>query len=108
MMREDKSTKVNYDLLLPLNIPYDKTYLYLAAKNISDGAKVHGERNWEKGDITNLASFRASLFRHTMQFLSGETDENHAGAMFFNTNGIVTIMAKYNCDIYGNIKRNTK
>lgn len=44
--------------------------------------------NWmlAAGDA-EYARFRASAFRHFMQWWYGETDEDHAAAVFFNING---------------------
>jgi hypothetical protein len=47
-----------------------------------------GIPNWTlaEGD-EERARFRASAFRHFMQWFVGETDEDHAAAVFFNING---------------------
>ena len=35
-----------------------------------------------------LNRFKASLFRHFIQYMNGETDEDHAAAILFNVQGI--------------------
>ncbi|MFI9629249.1 dATP/dGTP diphosphohydrolase domain-containing protein [Streptomyces sp. NPDC052042] len=46
---------------------------------------TRGERNWEKADSqAELDRMKASAFRHFMQWLTGETDEDHAAAVVFN------------------------
>jgi hypothetical protein len=42
-------------------------------------------RNWEKAFTqTELNRFKESALRHCMQWYCGETDEDHAVAVFFN------------------------
>ena len=103
MTREDKSDKINWDLLYPRNIPLDKQLLYETAKHMSAGAKVHGARNWENATLEQLPSFRESYRRHSEAYLNGETDENHHTAMMFNLLGMRLIQVKYNCNVFGEI-----
>lgn len=47
-----------------------------------------GIANWTLANgPEEYARFRASAFRHFMQWYFGETDEDHAAAVFFNING---------------------
>lgn len=41
-----------------------------------------------------LARYRESALRHFMQWWEGETDEDHAAAVFFNVNGVEIIKQK--------------
>lgn len=41
-----------------------------------------------------LQRYRESAFRHFMSWFSGETDEDHASACFFNINGVEIIKEK--------------
>ncbi len=42
-------------------------------------------RNWELAKTDEeLERFKSSAFRHFMQWLSGEDDEDHASAVYFN------------------------
>jgi hypothetical protein len=54
-----------------------------------------GVPNWTlaAGD-EELARFKASAFRHFMQWFSGDADEDHAAAVFFNLNGAEYVRAK--------------
>lgn len=51
------------------------------------GARKYGERNWEKG--MPLSVFLASANRHFIQFLAGETDEDHLAHCAFNLDAIM-------------------
>jgi dATP/dGTP diphosphohydrolase len=53
------------------------------------GAIKYGEENWRLADSTEEATrFRSSLLRHLDQYLSGETDEDHAAAVFYNLSAL--------------------
>lgn len=41
-----------------------------------------------------LVRYRESAFRHFMAWFDGETDEDHAAAVFFNINGVEIIKDK--------------
>jgi hypothetical protein len=59
------------------------------AELMGRGANKYGERNWEKARTDEeLARFRASAFRHFVQWFYGlDTTEDHAAAVFFNIAG---------------------
>lgn len=81
-LREDKSGKVDYTLAL--DGPMFKRY----AEHLTKGAKRHGKRNWLlSGSQEALDDYRAGALRHLVQWLNGETDEDHAAAVIFNING---------------------
>lgn len=47
-----------------------------------------GRANWMKAEgEEEWLRFRQSAFRHFMQWYNGDTDEDHAAAVFFNING---------------------
>lgn len=49
------------------------------------GAEKYGERNWENAKTwEELDRFEASAFRHFIQWIDGERDEDHAAAVIFN------------------------
>jgi hypothetical protein len=49
------------------------------------GAEKYGRRNWMNANSPEeLDRFLASGFRHFVQFFRGDTDEDHAAAVFFN------------------------
>jgi hypothetical protein len=64
------------------------------AELLTRGAEKYSENNWmlARGD-DELKRFKESAFRHFMQWFSGETDEDHAGAVFFNINGAEFVKA---------------
>jgi len=51
------------------------------------GARKYGIRNWEKG--MPLSVFLSSANRHFIQFLMGETDEDHLAHCAFNIDAIM-------------------
>ena len=54
---------------------------------MAEGAKKYSERNWEQANgIEELERFKSSAFRHFMQWLTEENDEDHAAAVVFNIN----------------------
>lgn len=55
------------------------------AKHYENGAKVHGEHNWEKG-IT-ISSYISSMWRHLIAYCAGENDEDHLTALIWNAMG---------------------
>jgi hypothetical protein len=56
-----------------------------------------GVSNWTlaAGEV-ELARFKDSAFRHFVQWQNGETDEDHAAAVFFNINGCEYVKEKLN------------
>ena len=78
MHRDSLDGKPRYDLL---PIPMITRW----AKHMADGAKKYGDRNWEKSCTKEEKErFKGSAFRHFIQWFNGETDEDHASAVFFN------------------------
>lgn len=59
------------------------------AELMGRGAIKYGERNWEKARTAEeLARFKASAFRHLVQWFFGlNKEEDHAAAVFFNVAG---------------------
>ena len=49
---------------------------------LTTGAEQYGARNWEKGIDKEV--IQGALLRHTMQYLEGETDEDHLAAVGCN------------------------
>lgn len=85
MRRDTQEGKPRFDLIVPKSLPYEATMLTRWAYLMARGAKKYGDRNWEKGNgFEELDRAKASALRHMMQWLSGETDEDHAAAVFFN------------------------
>lgn len=83
MVRDVTDGKI--DWTLALDGPMFKRYAELMHR----GATKYGKRNWMKAN-SQEESDRAmeSLVRHFFQYVYGETDEDHAAAIFFNLNEI--------------------
>lgn len=90
MVRDVETDKSDWTLIL--DGPMLKRWVEL----LSRGAKKYGARNWTKaleatpGEAREetIARFKRSAMRHFFQWLNGETDEDHAAAVFFNINGL--------------------
>lgn len=67
---------------------YDLCYLPMLtrwAELMARGAEKYGARNWQNANSQEeLDRFQASAFRHFVQWMNGEVDEDHAAAVFFN------------------------
>lgn len=66
------------------------------AELMGRGANKYGERNWEKARTQEeLERFRASAFRHFVQWFYGmNPEEDHAAAVFFNISGAEHVKAR--------------
>ena len=89
MQRDTTTNKIDYSLAL------DGVMFKRLAVHLTKGAQKYDKRNWMKATGTEeLERFRESAIRHFMQWLNGETDEDHASAVFFNINGYETLKDK--------------
>jgi dATP/dGTP diphosphohydrolase len=85
MRRDTRDGKPRFDLLILRDLPYEAQPLTRLAALMARGAGKYGERNFEKASTEEeLNRFRESAFRHMMQWLAGETDEDHMAAVMFN------------------------
>lgn len=88
MHRDLQDGKPRYDLVVPI-VPGGCTPDIVILKRWADlmarGAEKYGERNWELAStIEEYNRFKSSAFRHFMQWIYGEKDEDHAAAVLFN------------------------
>jgi hypothetical protein len=84
-MREPQEDKVRYDLLMPVGVPLWSQFLTRCAAHMTRSLEKYPERNWEQfGDLEAYDRCRASAFRHFMAWMTGDSDEDHAAAVFFN------------------------
>ncbi len=82
MVRDVTEAKVDYSLAL--DGPMFERY----AAHMTKGSKKYDKRNWMKAiGPEELARFRESALRHFFQWYRGDTDEDHAAAVFFNITG---------------------
>jgi hypothetical protein len=90
MLREDKSEKLDWTLVT------DGPMFRRWAEHLTKGGVKHGKRNWTlaKPNGQETEDFRAGAFRHFMSWFNGETDEDHAAALFFNVNGVEYLKEK--------------
>lgn len=59
------------------------------------GAVKYAERNWEKAETEiERLRFRASAFRHFIQWFRGDRDEDHGSAVIFNIWGAEMVKGK--------------
>ena len=88
MVRDSRTGKSRFDLIMPEDVPYEEQILTRWANLMAKGAEHYGERNWEKAHgIDEYDDFRESAFRHFMQWFCGNTDVDHAVAVMFNITG---------------------
>jgi len=73
--RDTREGKGRFDLLPP-------HALQRLAKHFQNGARKYKERNWEKGQP--LSRYLDSAMRHTVKFLEGHREEDHAIAAVWN------------------------
>lgn len=89
MRRDTTAGKVNYTLVR-VGPMFRRWALRLTLGDEKyDTERRPGEpRNWERAEgLAELERFEESAARHFEQWLNGETDEDHAAAVFFNING---------------------
>lgn len=85
MVREDEGDRPRFDLLVIEDMPYEHQPLTRWAALLAKGAKKYSARNWEKANSPEeLERFKSSAFRHFMQWMAGEKDEDHLTMAWFN------------------------
>lgn len=93
MNRDVNDGKIRYELTMPLGIVNHMFKRW--AELMTRGALKYTARNWEKASTQEeLDRFRESAFRHFMQWFDGDTDEDHAAAIFFNVQGVEFVKEK--------------
>lgn len=82
MVRDVTGGKTDYTLVL------DGPMFERWAAHLTKGAEKYAKRNWMKASgREELERFKESALRHLLQWFAGDTDEDHAAAVFFNING---------------------
>lgn len=93
MNRDTQEDKPRYDLISGLT--QKDTLLKRWAELVARGAVKYEDRNWEKAStIEEYNRFKSSAWRHFVQAMSGEVDEDHFAAVCFNLNGMLYVMEK--------------
>lgn len=78
------TTEGKTDFTLALDGPMFERY----AIHLTKGAQKYAKRNWMQANgVAELERFKESALRHFLQWLRGDTDEDHAAAVWFNVNG---------------------
>ena len=78
MVRDTQEGKPDFTLL-----PLD--FLERWATHMTKGAEKYGRENWTLASSEEeLTRFKGSAFRHLIQWLRGDLDEDHAAAVAFN------------------------
>ena len=95
---KDSGERQEYDSGMRRDLTKGKTKWHLVfsgpmlerwAKLMTRGAEKYDDDNWMKANSKEEQDrFRASAFRHFMQWYGGDTDEDHAAAVIFNINGL--------------------
>lgn len=83
MQRDTTEGKIDYTLVL------DGPMFDRWAVHLTKGAVKYDKRNWMKaapGD-GSYERFKESALRHFLQWFRGDTDEDHAAAVYFNICG---------------------
>lgn len=95
MQRDTNEGKARFELLLPIDVPYKEQFLTRCAELMGRGAVKYKARNWEQANsVEEMERFKESAIRHFQQWMSGEEDEDHASAVFFNLLGYETTKYK--------------
>jgi len=86
MMRDTQKGKPRFALMWTKLQPYEDQMLTRYARLLARGAEKYEDRNWEEGSGQEELDYAyESLSRHTAQLICGERDEDHAAAVWFNT-----------------------
>lgn len=95
MRRDLQDGKPDFYLCISPNISYQEQLLTRWAELMTRGAEKYGKRNWELANSSEeLERFKSSAFRHFMQWINGEDDEDHAAAVLFNINAAEYVKSK--------------
>lgn len=88
MVRDTQTGKPRFDLMFPRDMPYEEQLVTRVGWLLERGGRHYGDRNWEQANgPAELDRFKASAIRHMLQWIMGETDEDHAAAVVFNLMG---------------------
>lgn len=100
---KDSGKRIDFDSGMRRDIQegkprFDLCYLPLLkrwAELMERGAIKYGERNWEKANSKEeLNRFKASAFRHFIQWIEDEDDEDHAAGTLFNIAAVEMLKEK--------------
>lgn len=88
MVRGTETGKPDFTLV-------DLTMLERWAVHMTAQIDAKGHNNWRlAGSTDDLERFRRSAWRHFVQWMRGDTDEDHAAALMFNIAGVELVRGK--------------
>ncbi|KKL75004.1 hypothetical protein LCGC14_2059200 [marine sediment metagenome] len=94
MVRDTQDNKADFTRILDGPM-FDRWVTHLTKGEAKYPDVTPGIPNWTLANSKlELARFRKSAFRHIRQWLRGDTDEDHAAAVFFNVNGAEYVKSK--------------
>lgn len=101
---KDSGKRLKFDSGMVRDVTHDKTKYHLVfdgpmferwAEHLSKGAAKYDDRNWMRANgEAELQRFLESAVRHFIQWQRGDSDEDHAAAVFFNINGYEFVKQK--------------
>ena len=85
MVRDTEDGKSDFTYLVIPGVPYEDQPIHRLLGLYARGAEKYGRHNWQKADSTEeFERFKRSLFRHWMQYLAGDREEDHIAAVVWN------------------------
>lgn len=89
MRRDTEEGKI--DFTLAIDGPMFERY----AAHLTKGAEKYGRRNWQNANSPEeYERFKRSAYRHFIQWLRGDRDEDHAAAVWFNLNAAEYVLGR--------------
>lgn len=85
MRRDTQAGKSDPASVIVVGMPYEDQMLTRFGALMARGADKYGRLNYQVAATEEeLDRFHQSAFRHFVQWITGETDEDHAAAVWFN------------------------
>lgn len=95
MRRDTEDNKTDFTYLMIEGVPYEDQPIHRIMQLYMRGAQKYGKSNWQKANsLEEFERFKRSLFRHWMQYISGDRDEDHIAAVVWNAIAIMYMEAK--------------
>lgn len=95
MNRDVEDGKTDFTYLIIPGVPYEDQPIHRIMELYMRGAEKYGRNNWQKANSKEeMERFKRSLFRHWMQYLSGDRDEDHIAAVVWNAICVMYMEAK--------------
>ena len=95
MRRDVEEGKTDFTYLIIDGVPFQDQPLHRLMGLYMRGAEKYGRHNWQKAcSREEYERFKRSLFRHWMQYLAGDRDEDHIAAVVWNAIAIMYMEQK--------------